>query len=92
MPGADAHCRISVACCKPCANPHDSDNILNYLPVGLTQYILNNFTKKLSPYHVSQDDVSAPLQRLEVDKSTGHQSVRGGGGLVAVMHETHWTV
>ena len=35
--------------------------------------------------------MSAPLQRLEVERITGHQSVRGRGGVIAVMYETHWT-
>ena len=65
--------------------------MLKYLPDGLTQYVLNNFTKKSPPYHVTQDDVSAPLQRLEVERITGHQSVRGRGGIIAVMYETHGT-
>ena len=42
--------------------------------------MLNNFSKKSPPYHVTQYDVSTPLQRLEVEKITGHQSVRGRGG------------
>ena len=60
-------------------------------PAGLTQYVLNNFAKKSPPYHVTQDDVSTPLRRLELEKITGHQSVRGRGGVIAVMYETHWT-
>ena len=43
------------------------------------------------PYHVTQHDVSTPLQRLEVEKITGHQSVRSRGGVIAVMYETHLT-
>ena len=31
------------------------------------------------------------LQRFEVEKITGHQSVRGRGGVIAVMYETLWT-
>ena len=58
---------------------------------GWTQYVLNSFSKKSPPYHVIQDDVSTSLQRLEVEKITGHQSVRGRGGVITVMHETHWT-
>ena len=85
MPGADARRRVSVQRCKPCANPHDQGDMPKYLPAGLTQYVLNNFSKKSLPYHVTQDDVSTPLQRLEVEKTTGHQSVRGRGGLIAVM-------
>ena len=59
----------------PSANPHDSNDLPKYLPAGLTQYVLNSFSKKFPPYHVTQDKVSAPLQRLEVKKITGHQSV-----------------
>ena len=61
-----------------------------YLPVGLTQYVLNTFFKKPSRYHVTQDDVSAPLQRLEAEKMTGHQSVRGRSGAIALIYKTHW--
>ena len=50
-----------------------------------------NFSKKSPSYHVTQDDVSTTLQRLKVEKSTGHQSVRGRGGVITVMNETHWT-
>ena len=57
-----------------------------YLPAGLAQYVLNNFPKKSPPYHVTQDDVSAPLQRLEVEKITGHQSVQGRGGVITVKY------
>ena len=75
---------------KPCANPHDSSDMPKYLPAGLTQYVLHIFPKKSPPYHVTQDDVSAALQRLEVEKITGHQSVRGRGGVIAVLYTTHW--
>ena len=61
------------------------------MPAGLTQHVLNNFSKKFPPYHVTQDGVSTPLQGLEVEKITGHQSIRGRGGIIAVMYETHWT-
>ena len=60
-----------------------------YLPAGLTQHVLNIFSRKSPPYHVTQDDVSAPLQRLELEKITGHQSVRGRGGVIAVLYKTH---
>ena len=39
-----------------------------YLPAGLTQYVLNNFSKNSPPYHVTEDDVSTPLERLKVGK------------------------
>ena len=52
--------------------------------------MLNNVFKKSPPYHVTRDDVSAPRERLEVEKITGHQSVRGRGGVIAVLYKTHW--
>ena len=39
---------------------------------------------------MTHDDVSTPLQRLEVEQTTGQQSVRGRRGVIAVLYETHW--
>ena len=91
MPGTDARGRISVQRCKPCANPHDHDDVSKYLPAGLTHYELHYFSRKSPPYHITQDAVSTPLLRLELEKITGHQSARSRGGVIAVMYETHLT-
>ena len=88
MPGAYARRRVSVQRRKPCANPHANAVRPSYVPAGLTQYMLNNF-KISPPYHVTQDGVSTPLQRLGVENITGYQSVRGPGGVIAVVYETH---
>ena len=56
---------------------------------GRRKYVLNNFSKKSPPHHVTQDDISTPLQRLEVEKNTGHQPVKGRGGVIAVMYATN---
>ena len=77
LPGSDARRRVAVERCKPCANPHDSGDMPKYLPAGPTQYVLNRFSKTSPPYHVTQDDGSTPLQHLEVEQITVHQSVRG---------------
>lgn len=90
MPGQDSKRRVSVARCKPCANPHDLTDMPRYLPAGLTQYVLNSYTSKAPPYHVTTDDVEADAERIEVERITGHQSVRGRGGKLAVLYETHW--
>ena len=90
LPGSDARRRVAIERCKPCANPHDSGDMPKYLPAGLTQYALNNFFKKSPPYHVTLNDVSTPRQRLEVEQITGHQSVRGRGGVIAVLFKMHW--
>ena len=87
--GTQSSLRVAIERCKPCANPHNSSDMLKYLPAGLTQYVLIIFPKKSPLYHVTQDDVSAPLQRLEVEKITGHQSVWGRSGVIAVLYKTH---
>ena len=33
IPGLDAHCRVSVAHCKPCANPHDTTDLPDISPL-----------------------------------------------------------
>ena len=76
---------MAIERCKLCANPYDSSDMPKYMRAGLTQCVLGKFSKKSPTYHVTQDDVSAPLQRLEVEKITGHQSVRARGGVIAVL-------
>jgi len=56
-----------------------------YFPAGLMQFVLNDFSKNLRPYRAIQDDVSTPLQPHELEKITGHQSVPGRGGIIAVI-------
>ena len=90
LPGSDARRHVDIERCNPCANPHDSGNMPKYLPAGLTHYVPNKISKRSPPYHVTQDNVSSPLQRLEVEQITDHQSVRGRGGVIAVLHKTHW--
>lgn len=41
--------RATVACCKQCRNPHDVSDMPKYLPVGLTQYVLNEQTATPAP-------------------------------------------
>ena len=89
MPDPDGHRAVSVARFKPCINPHDSTNLPRYLPPGLIQYILSNYTTKSSSFHATADDASVPVERSEVDKIFSHRSVRGRGGAVAVLYETH---
>ena len=85
LPGSDTRRRVAIERCKLCATPHDSGD----LPAGLTQYVLNKCSKKSPPYHVTQDDFSTPLQQLEVEQITGDQSVRGQGGIIALLYKTH---
>ena len=75
--------------CKLCDNPHDSSDLLWFLPARLTPYVLNNYTTKSPPCHVTEDDVTVPIELLEVEKITSHRSVRGRAGVIAVLYETH---
>ena len=71
MPGPDARRRVLVQRFKPCANPHNGGDMPKYLSAGLTQQVLNNFSKSPPPDHVTQTDVSTPLQRHKMEKITG---------------------
>ena len=42
------------------------------------------------PYHVTVDDVTPPPERLDVEQISGHQLVRGHGGVIVLLYETHW--
>ena len=60
LSGPAAKPRVTVALCKPCANPYDADDIPRHLPAGLTKYVLHAFATMSPPYHVTTDDVSTP--------------------------------
>ena len=70
--GHDAKSRVSVQRCKPCINPHDASDMPKYLPAGLTQYVLNSYSTKSPPYHVTTDDVTEQPLRLAVSHISGH--------------------
>ena len=57
LPGSDARRCVVIERCTPCAKAHDSGDMPKYLPAGLTQNMLNIFSKKFPPYHVTQDDI-----------------------------------
>lgn len=45
------------------------------------------------PYFDGTEDGIDPfvdIERLEVDVIVAHQSMRGSGGRIAVLHETRW--
>ena len=88
--GPDSRRRVSILRCKPCRNPYDTDDIPKCLPADLSTYVLHSFDSKSPPFHVTPEDVSAPAGHCDVDHISGHQLVRGRGGFVAVLYETHW--
>ena len=92
MPGKDQKKRVSVDRCKMCHNPSDDLDIPKYLPAGLSKYVLHSFTDKSPPFHPTTEDVVKSGIPVDIEKITGHQLVRGRGGKLAVMYETHWEV
>ena len=90
MPGKDQKKRVSVDRCKMCHNPSDDSDIPKYLPAGLSKYVLHSFTGKSSPFHPTTENVVKSGIPVDIEKITGHQLVRGRGGKLAVMYETHW--
>lgn len=90
--GSSAKRRVSVMRCKPCVNPHDTDDRPRHLPAGFTEYVLASVSEKSPPFHVTVDDVEPTLnvERLEVDVIVAHQFVRGWGGRISVLYETRW--
>ena len=88
LSGPAAKPRVTVARCKPCANPYDVDDMPRHLPASLTQYALHAFATKSPLYHVTTDDIVTPPILIDVAKITGHQCVRGRGDAIAVLYET----
>ena len=58
--------------------------------MGSEMCIRDSYTTKSPPCHVTEDDVTVPIELLEVEKITSHRSVRGRGGVVVVLYKTHW--
>ena len=88
LPGRGSKPRVSVKRCKSCRSPEDTTDLPKYLPADLVS-VRTASAAKSPPYHVTPDNVSPPPERLEVEWITGHQLVRGRGGVVAVLYETH---
>ncbi|CAB1107450.1 unnamed protein product [Ectocarpus sp. CCAP 1310/34] len=90
LSGPAARSRVSVLRCKPCRNPYETDDRPQSMPAELSRYVLHSFGDKCPPFHVTPDDVLAPVGRLKVDYISGHQLVRGRSGVLAVLYHTHW--
>ena len=52
--------------------------------------MLHSFTDKSPPFHPTAEDVVKSGIPVDIEKITGHHLVRGRGGKLAVMYETHW--
>lgn len=92
--GVDAHRLVSVARCKPRVNPHDTHGMSEHLPAELTQqHALNASFSPISLPRATllKTPFQPPVNASKWGRSQDTQSIRGRGGVVAVMHETHWT-
>ena len=85
MPGRHSKRRVSVVRYKPCRNPDGIHDLPKHLPADLTKYVFDSFLTKSPPFHLTLDDILPPPERLEVEQITGHQLVRGRGGVLSVM-------
>ena len=73
-----------------CNKSSDDSHIPKYLPAGLSIFILHSFTDKSLPFYPTTEDVVKSGVPVDIEKINGHQLVRGRGGKLAVMYETHW--
>lgn len=89
-PGVKPKNRAVMLRCKPCLLSHDVTIMLKQLPVGFSQYVLTNYLAKSPPHNMTVEDTDRPLERVVVDRISGHQLVRGRGGGLALTYQTHW--
>ena len=61
LSGPAAKPRVTVARCKPCANPYDADDIPRHLPTGLTQ--LSYTPSRPSHLHTTSPRMTSPPPR-----------------------------
>ena len=88
LSGLAAKPRVTVARCKSCGNPYGADDRPRHVPAGVTQNVLHVFAPP--SYHVTTDDIATPPILMDFTKITCHQCVRGRGGAIAILYETHW--
>ena len=65
-PERDSKPRVSVLRRKRCQNSDDIHDLSKHLSVDFTKYMLNSFSTKPLPSHVTLGDISPPPERLEV--------------------------
>lgn len=51
---------------------HDTNNMLRYLLAGLTQYVLNSYLTRSSPYHLTTDGATEQVLRPDVSNISVH--------------------
>ena len=84
MPRRDPkHC-VSFLRFKPYRNPDGIHDLPKHLPADLTKYVLNSFSTKPHPSKSRSTTSHRRRKFLEFDQITGHQLVRGRGGVIAV--------
>ena len=89
MPGASAKPRVTVERCKPCTG-HTMPTARSFHQLDYRALCPQQTPQQVTSLPVLDSDVRIEDQRLEVEKITGHQSVRARGGIIAVLYETHW--
>ena len=69
LSGPAAKPRVTVARCKPCANPYYADDIPRHLPAGLTQYVLHAFATKM-PMSTPKSSTSETKTPISTSKTS----------------------
>ena len=84
--------RVSVYRCKKCTSPHEGQEGPRFLPWGLSNYVLNQYSERSPPFHLTAEDVRGlDTHRLEPLNISMHRLCRGLGGKIAVQYYTHWS-
>ena len=84
--------RVTVHRCKKCFNPHEGEAVPRFLPWAMSNYVLNKYSEISPPFHLTNDDVNAELDKHRVTprKLSKRRLTRGLGGKIAVQYYTHW--
>ena len=95
MPGRDQKKRVSVDRCKMYHNLSDDSDVPNYLPAGLSKYVLHSFMGKYLSFNPTAEDVVVSRmvvsrKAVNIEMINKYQLVRGRGCKLAVMYEAHW--
>ena len=91
-PGSEVNARVSKYRCKQCHNPHERVEWLKFLPWAMSSYVLNKYSERSPPFHLTAKDVCMELDQRRINPTTitKHRISRGLGGKNAAQYYTSW--
>ena len=91
-PGREINARVSTYRCKKCHNPHEGAKPPKFLPWAMSSYVLNKYSERSPPFHLTAEDVCMELDQFRIKPTTitKHRISRGLGGKNAVQYYTGW--